>query len=112
MVWNKLCSNHKLTLVEKAVLKKYKHLATLYEHQYRPESKLDIEKRLSRFDNETIKALLYEFNSTKNALLIDQKKCRTAEEIAERDGAIATIDIIILKLQHILRQNNDFLDNN
>lgn len=71
-----------------------------------------LEKRLAHFEPEVLKALLYEFTSTKNALLIEQKKCRTAEEIAERDGGIAVVDVIILKLQLLLREKNsaDFLN--
>lgn len=52
--------------------------------------------------------MLYEFASTKNALLIEQKKVSTPVEIAERDGAIATVDVIIIKLQKLLRQANDW----
>jgi hypothetical protein len=71
-----------------------------------------LEKRLSHFDSDVLKALLYEFASTKNALLIEQKKCRTPEEIAERDGAISVVDVIVLKLQLLLREKNsaDFLN--
>lgn len=58
-------------------------------------------------------ALLQEFKSTKNWLLIEQKKCENLIDIAHRDWAITTVDVIINKIMLILKQkgNDDLFGN-
>lgn len=68
--------------------KKYKELLRLsnqYNQQFKPESALIIEERLKGFDAATLKALLQELKSTKNALLIEEKRYSDPIEIAYRD---------------------------
>ena len=55
-----------------------------------------------------LKALLNELKSTKNWLLIEEKKYSEPVEIAYRDWAIITINILITKLVSIL--NNRVTD--
>lgn len=74
-----------------------------YNQQFRPENPLIIEEKLKDFDAGVLKALLQEVKSTKNWLLIEQKKYSTPVEIAYRDGAIITVDIIISKLINVLK---------
>ena len=102
--WNKLLPSQKLVLVEKKQLQQYKHQATLYNHMYRVEDKLILNKKLGDLHSDMLKALLYEIKSTKNALLIEQKRYSDPIEIAFRDGAISTIDILLLKIMDALRR--------
>ena len=86
--------------------KKYKLL--LQEHQqldsqFKPENPLVTEQKLKDFDTELLKALLNEIKSTKNWLLIEQKRYSNPIEIAYRDGAIITVDILINKMVSILK---------
>ena len=55
-----------------------------------------------------LKALLNELKSTKNWLLIEEKKYSEPVDIAYRDWAIITINILITKLVSIL--NNRVTD--
>lgn len=50
---------------------------------------------------------MQEVKSTKNGLLIEQKRYSTPIEIAYRDGAIITIDIILNKLVNVLKNRVD-----
>ena len=86
--------------------KKYKLLLQehqQYNNQFKPENPLLTEQKLKDFDAELLKALLNEIKSTKNWLLIEQKRYSNPIEIAYRDGAIITVDILITKIVNILK---------
>lgn len=53
---------------------------------------------------DVLKALLNELKSTKNWLLIEEKKYSEPIEIAYRDWAIITVNILITKLLSILNK--------
>lgn len=76
--------------------------SNLWQHQFKPENPLVIDDKLKDFEPELLKALLQEMKSTKNWLLIEQKKYSTPVEIAYRDWAIITIDILINKVINAL----------
>ena len=61
------------------------------------------EEKLKDFEADLLKALLNELKSTKNWLLIEQKRYSDPIEIAYRDWAIITVDILITKLIGILK---------
>lgn len=73
-----------------------------YNRQYKPENALVIEDKLKDFDPQLLQALLQEIKSTKNWLLIEQKRYSDPIEIAYRDWAIITIDIIINKIRSVI----------
>lgn len=82
--------------------------ANKYDKQFKPENPLLTESKLKDFELDMLKALLNELKSTKNGLLIEEKKYSEPVEIAYRDGAIITINILITKLMSIL--NNRVTD--
>ena len=59
--------------------------------------------KLKRFDTDLLKSLLQELKSTKNALLIEEKRYSDPIEIAYRDWAIITVNILINKILSILK---------
>lgn len=55
-----------------------------------------------------LSSLINTMKSTKNILLLSQKKVRSADEIAYRDGAIMFADLIIKKLElSLIKQKNN-----
>ena len=85
---------------------KYKQLqkdSKLYNQQFVPENPLILEERLKHFEPEVLKALLQELKSTKNALLIEEKRYSNPIDIAYRDWAIITVNILIAKIVNILK---------
>ena len=58
--------------------------------------------KLKEFEPDLLKALLQELKSTKNALLIEEKRYSDPIEIAYRDWAIVTINVLINKIVSIL----------
>lgn len=59
--------------------------------------------KLKRFDADLLKSLLQEIKSTKNALLIEEKRYSDPIDIAYRDWAIITVNILINKIITILK---------
>lgn len=59
--------------------------------------------KLKRFDTDLLKSLLQEIKSTKNALLIEEKRYSDPIDIAYRDWAIITVNILINKIITILK---------
>lgn len=59
--------------------------------------------RLKRFDTDLLKSLLQELKSTKNALLIEEKRYSNPIDIAYRDWAIITVNVLINKIISILK---------
>lgn len=58
--------------------------------------------KLKEFEPDLLKALLQELKSTKNALLIEEKRYSDPIEIAYRDWAIVTVNVLINKIVSIL----------
>lgn len=100
LVWW-LC--HKWIWVDRSKYKELQKQANLYNQQFKPENALILEQRLKHFDADVLKALLQELKSTKNALLIEEKKYSNPVEIAYRDWAIITVNILINKIVTILK---------
>ena len=59
--------------------------------------------KLKRFDTDLLKSLLQELKSTKNALLIEEKRYSDPIDIAYRDWAIITVNVLINKIVNILK---------
>lgn len=59
--------------------------------------------KLKRFEADLLKSLLQEIKSTKNALLIEEKRYSDPIDIAYRDWAIITVNILINKIITILK---------
>lgn len=55
---------------------------------------------------DVLKTLLQELKSTKNALLIEEKRYSDPIEIAYRDWAIITVNILINKLVNIITRKD------
>lgn len=86
--------------------KKYKELQRLsnqYNQQFKPENPLILEERLKGLDAGVLKIILQELKSTKNALLIEEKRYSDPVDIAYRDWAIITVNILINKIVTILK---------
>ena len=62
-----------------------------------------LEERLKHFEADVLKAVLQELKSTKNALLIEEKRYSNPIDIAYRDWAIITVNILINKIVAILK---------
>ena len=60
-------------------------------------------EKLKEFEPDVLKALLQELKSTKNALLIEEKRYSNPIEIAYRDWAIITVNVLINKITNILK---------
>ncbi len=60
-------------------------------------------EKLKDFEPDLLKALLQELKSTKNALLIEEKRYSDPIEIAYRDWAIITVNVLINKIVNILK---------
>lgn len=60
-------------------------------------------EKLKEFEPDLLKALLQELKSTKNALLIEEKRYSDPIEIAYRDWAIITVNVLINKIVNILK---------
>ena len=60
-------------------------------------------EKLKDFEPDLLKSLLQELKSTKNALLIEEKRCSDPIEIAYRDWAIITVNVLINKIVNILK---------
>ena len=60
-------------------------------------------ERLKEFEPDLLKSLLQELKSTKNALLIEEKRYSDPIEIAYRDWAIITVNVLINKIVNILK---------
>lgn len=59
--------------------------------------------KLKEFEPDLLKSLLQELKSTKNALLIEEKRYSDPIEIAYRDWAIITVNVLINKIVNILK---------
>lgn len=106
-VWIWLCKhllNWEWTLVKKEVWQNIRKGYEAYEHQFKPEAEILVETQLKSMDSELLLAVYREIKSTKNALLIEQKRYSDPIAIAHRDGAIITVDIMLQKIAGILRQ--------
>ena len=71
--------------------------------QFNPEIALAWVDKLKRFEADLLKSLLQEIKSTKNALLIEEKRYSDPIDIAYRDWAIITVNILINKIITILK---------
>ena len=60
-------------------------------------------ERLKEFEPDLLKSLLQELKSTKNALLIEEKRYSNPIDIAYRDWAIITVNVLINKIVNILK---------
>lgn len=83
--------------------KKIKENNDKYLQQFKPENALVGVGKLKEFEPEVLKALLQELKSTKNALLIEEKRYSDPIEIAYRDWAIITVNVLINKIVNILK---------
>lgn len=75
----------------------------MYDNQFKPENALVGVEKLKEFEPDLLKALLQELKSTKNALLIEEKRYSDPIEIAYRDWAIITVNVLINKIVNILK---------
>lgn len=89
--------------MDKSKYKELQRQANLYKQQFKPENPLILEERMKGFDASVLKALLQELKSTKNALLIEEKWYSNPVDIAHRDWAIITVNILINKIVTILK---------
>lgn len=74
-----------------------------YNEQFNPEIALAGVDKLRRYEADVLKSLLQEIKSTKNALLIEEKRYTNPVDIAYRDWAIVTVNILINKIIGILK---------
>lgn len=74
-----------------------------YNEQFNPEIALAGVDKLKRYEADLLKSLLQEIKSTKNALLIEEKRYTNPVDIAYRDWAIVTVNILINKIIGILK---------
>lgn len=74
-----------------------------YNEQFNPEIALAWVDKLRRYEADVLKSLLQEIKSTKNALLIEEKRYTDPVDIAYRDWAIVTVNILINKIIGILK---------
>lgn len=74
-----------------------------YNEQFNPEIALAGVDKLRRYEADLLKSLLQEIKSTKNALLIEEKRYTNPVDIAYRDWAIVTVNILINKIIGILK---------
>ena len=74
-----------------------------YNEQFNPEIALAGVDKLRRYEADVLKSLLQEIKSTKNALLIEEKRYTDPVDIAYRDWAIVTVNILINKIIGILK---------
>ena len=88
--------------MEKSKLQKLQKYANQLLQQYNPENALSGVDKLKEFEPDLLKALLQELKSTKNALLIEEKRYSDPIEIAYRDWAIVTVNVLINKIVSIL----------
>lgn len=65
-----------------------------------------LEEKLKDLEVDVLKTLLQELKSTKNALLIEEKRYSDPIEIAYRDWAIITVNILINKLVNIITRKD------
>lgn len=72
--------------------------------QFKPECKLLESDTIKELEPNELKALLQELKSTKNWLLIEEKRYTNPVEIAYRDGAIIVVNILIKKVLSVLQQ--------
>lgn len=85
----------------------------LKDYQQLENSRVDFERALNIPDIKNLagipigvlSSLINTMKSSKNMLLLSQKKVRTADEIAMRDGAIFFADLIIKKLEFNMLKN-------
>lgn len=82
--------------------KKIKENNDKYLQQFKPENALVGVERLKEFEPDLLKSLLQELKSTKNALLIEEKRYSNPIDIAYRDWAIITVNVLINKIVNIL----------
>ena len=71
--------------------------------QFKPECKLLESENIKELEPNELKALLQELKSTKNWLLIEEKRYSDPIEIAYRDWAIITVNVLINKIVNILK---------
>lgn len=71
--------------------------------QFKPEWKLLETDTIKELEPEELKALLQELKSTKNWLLIEEKRYSDPVEIAYRDGWIIVVNIMIKKILWVLQ---------
>lgn len=55
-------------------------------------------------DEEVLLAIYKEFSSTKNALLLEQKKYTDPIQIAYRDWSIIGVEVILRKIEKIIKE--------
>ena len=65
-----------------------------------------LEEKLKDLEVDVLKTLLQELKRTKNALLIEEKRYSDPIEIAYRDWAIITVNILINKLVNIITRKD------
>lgn len=108
-LWLWICNkllNWEWILVKKAEWDKVSQGWKRWEHQYQPEQEILVEVGLKAMEVEILLALYKEISSTKNALLIEQKKYSDPIAIAHRDGAIITVDILLYKLNTLIKSKS------
>lgn len=88
--------------MDKKKLQQLQKYANQLHQQYNPENALVGVDKLKEFEPDLLKALLQELKSTKNALLIEEKRYSDPIEIAYRDWAIVTVNVLINKIVSIL----------
>jgi hypothetical protein len=71
--------------VDREKYKELKHNSQQYNKQFSPENALVGVEKLKEFEPDLLKSLLQELKSTKNALLIEEKRYSNPIDIAYRD---------------------------
>ena len=99
--------NWDLVLIERKKWEQSHHNNLQYLRQYRPEKEIIVEEKLESFDRSTLVALYRELSSTKNGLLLEQKKYSDPVEIAYRDGAIIGIDVLLNKIRILINKKDE-----
>lgn len=82
-IWEWIRGNYKLLKTEE--WEEIKTNSDRYLKQYRPEGVIHLDRQLKSMDEEVLLAIYKEFSSTKNALLLEQKKYTDPIQIAYRD---------------------------
>lgn len=85
-------------MVDRQEYLKHRWQSKLWEQQFNPENSIIIDQKLKDFEPDVLKALLQELHSTKNWLLIEEKRYTNPIEIAYRDWAIITVNVLIKKV--------------
>lgn len=105
-ICNKVWSNEWI-IVKKQDWEESKLNSDRYLRQYRPEKEVYLSSQLKGLEADILLLLYREFSSTKNALLIEQKKYSDPVEIAHRDGAILGVDVLLRKLNTLIMEKRE-----